>query len=74
MDTAPELAQAFAAAWAAGGEVGSELAELLVALCAAAHREHPELEGAIDDRALIGALAAHAPADGVAAYLELPPG
>jgi RNA polymerase sigma-70 factor (ECF subfamily) len=70
MDTAPELAQAFAAAWAAGGKVGSELAELLVALCAAVHREHPELEGAIDDRALIGALAAHAPADGVAAYLE----
>jgi len=70
MNTTPELAHAFAAAWPTGGEVDSEVAELLVGLCAAVHRELPELDGAIDDRALIGALAAHAPADGVAAYLQ----
>src|SRR5689334_22845870 len=51
--TSSELGQAFAAAWSAspperGGAVSDELASLLVQLCAAAHRELPELEGAID--------------------------
>jgi len=68
--TGLELAQAFAAAWTARAEVGGELAERLVALCAAAHRELPELDDAIDDRALIGALAARAPEHDVIGYLE----
>jgi RNA polymerase sigma-70 factor (ECF subfamily) len=65
-----ELAQAFAAAWTAQTEVGDELTAALVALCAAAHRELPELDDAIDDRALVGALAARAPERDVVAYLE----
>lgn len=69
MATGPELAQAFASAWPARAEVGDELAERLVALCAAARRERPELDDAIDERALVGALAARAPAHDVIAYL-----
>lgn len=70
MVTELELAQAFAAAWSARAEVGGEIADRLVALCAAAHREFPELDDAIDDRALISALAARAPEHDVVAYLE----
>jgi RNA polymerase sigma-70 factor (ECF subfamily) len=72
--TGPELAQAFAAAWGARGELGDDLGDdvvdRLVALCEAAHRELPELEDAIDDRALVTALAARAPERDVAAYLD----
>jgi RNA polymerase sigma-70 factor, ECF subfamily len=70
MATGPELAQAFAAAWSGQAEIGGEIADRLVALCAAAHRELPELDDAIDDRALISALAARAPERDVVAYLE----
>ncbi len=68
--TGLELAQAFAAAWSARAEVGGEITERLVALCAAAHRELPELDDAIDDRALVGTLAARAPEHDVIAYLD----
>jgi RNA polymerase sigma-70 factor (ECF subfamily) len=66
----PELARVFAEAWPARGEVGAELTERLIALCAAARRELPGLAGAIDDRALVGALAARAPDRDVVAYLD----
>jgi RNA polymerase sigma-70 factor (ECF subfamily) len=74
MATALELAQAFAASWSAReqstGEISGEVTERLVAVCAAAHRALPELDDAIDDRALVSALATRAPARDVVAYLE----
>lgn len=71
MATAPELAQAFAAAWAAspGEPVDDDLARCLVELCSAVHRALPELDGAIDDRELVSALAARAPDREVVDYL-----
>lgn len=68
--TASELARAFAAASHTGAEVTTEVANRLVDLCATAHRDLPELADAIDDRALVIALAARAPAHDVLAYLE----
>jgi RNA polymerase sigma-70 factor, ECF subfamily len=68
--TGSELAQAFAAARGTAVPVSGELADRLVELCAAAHRELPELDGAIDDCALVSELAARAPDDDVVAYLE----
>jgi RNA polymerase sigma-70 factor, ECF subfamily len=65
----PELARVFAEAWPARAEVSAEVADRLVELCAAAHRELPELDGVIDDRALVRALAARAPDRDVAGYL-----
>ena len=74
MTTATELAQAFAAAWNARteerGELPGELGDRLVGLCAVAHRDLPELGDAIDDRALVSALAARASAHDVAGYLD----
>ena len=69
MVTGPELAQAFADACPASAAVSHELAERLVELCAAAHRELPELADAIDDRALVSALAARAPEGDIAGDL-----
>jgi RNA polymerase sigma-70 factor (ECF subfamily) len=74
--TASELAQAFFAAWGASsperaaGSVADDVANRLVELCAAVHRELPELEGAIDDCELVGALATRAPDREVIAYLH----
>jgi RNA polymerase sigma-70 factor (ECF subfamily) len=76
--TEPDLAQAFAAAWSArgeaggeiGGQVAGEIADKLVELCATAHRALPEIEEAIDDAALVTALAGRAPERDVVAYLE----
>ena len=70
MPTGPELAQAFAEARTTPAPVSGELADRLVELCAAAHRELPELDDAIDDRALVSELAARAPDDDVVEYLE----
>ncbi|HEX7839363.1 MAG TPA: sigma-70 family RNA polymerase sigma factor [Kofleriaceae bacterium] len=70
MAVGPPLAQAFAEAWSARREVTSELADRLVELCAAVHRALPELDDAIDDRALVSVLAARAPAHDVIAYLD----
>jgi RNA polymerase sigma-70 factor (ECF subfamily) len=68
--TGPELAQAFADACAAPPEAGGELGDRLIALCAAARRELPELADAIDDGALVRALAEHAPDGDVLGYLD----
>jgi RNA polymerase sigma-70 factor (ECF subfamily) len=68
--TGPELAQAFAVAWSSHADVGGELADHLVALCATAHRERPEIDEVIDDRALVTTLAARAPDGDVIAYLD----
>jgi RNA polymerase sigma-70 factor, ECF subfamily len=76
MATTSELAQAFAAAWGASSPeravaaVGDDVANRLVELCAAVHRELPELEGAIDDCELVSALATRAPDREVIAYLH----
>jgi RNA polymerase sigma-70 factor, ECF subfamily len=67
--TASELAQAFAAARSTPAPVGVEVTGLLVELCRTAHRELPELDGAIDDVALVTALAARAPDGDLLAYL-----
>jgi RNA polymerase sigma-70 factor (ECF subfamily) len=73
--TAFELAQAFAAAWSASspgavGAVGDDVANRLVALCAAVHNELPALDDAIDDRELVSTLATRAPDREVIAYLD----
>lgn len=68
--TEPELAQAFAAAWSSSAAVDGDMRERLAAMCAAVHRELPELEDAIDDRELVTALAGRAPDRDVVAYLE----
>jgi len=70
MATGRELAHAFAAAWSSPAEVSGEVADRLVELCAAARRDLPELDDAIDDRALVSALAARAPDDDVLGYLD----
>ncbi|HSS02996.1 MAG TPA: hypothetical protein VLM79_38305 [Kofleriaceae bacterium] len=75
MATSSELAHAFAAAWSAsplerGAAVDDELGNVLAQLCAAAHRELPELEGAIDDCELVAMLASRAPDREVIAYLH----
>jgi RNA polymerase sigma-70 factor (ECF subfamily) len=69
MPTEPDLASAFAEASGVPAD-GPELAERLVALCAAARSALPELADAIDDRALVSALAARAPDGDVIGYLE----
>jgi RNA polymerase sigma-70 factor, ECF subfamily len=68
--TGSELAQAFAAAWSTRSPVGDEVTDRLVELCQAAHRELPELDAAIDDLALVTAIAARAPAHDLLAYLD----
>jgi RNA polymerase sigma-70 factor, ECF subfamily len=68
--TGPQLAEAFAAAWAAHADVGDDLADRLVALCATAHRERPELGDVIDDLALVTTFAARAPDRDVLPYLD----
>ena len=68
--TEPELAQAFAAAWSSPATVDRAISEQLVALCAAVHRELPELDDAIDDGELVATLASRAPDHEVVAYLE----
>jgi len=82
--TEAELAQAFAAAWSSAevvdarsesGPVGSgsidrAIGERLVALCAAVHRELPELDDAIDDLEVVATLAGRAPDREVIAYLD----
>ena len=74
MVSGAELAQAFADACPAPAAVSRELADRLVELCAAAHRELPELADVIDDRALVSSLAARAPeselAGDLAGYLD----
>jgi RNA polymerase sigma-70 factor (ECF subfamily) len=65
-----ELARVFAEAWPARAEVSAELADRLAELCAAAHRELPELGDAIDERALVRTLAVRAPDRDVAGYLD----
>jgi RNA polymerase sigma-70 factor (ECF subfamily) len=74
--TSSELAHAFAAAWSAsspgraGESVAGDLASRLTDLCAAVHRELPELDGAIDDCELVSTLATRAPDREVIAYLH----
>jgi len=68
--TGPELALAFADAWTADSELEAGVEHRLVELCAAAHRELPEIAGAIDDRELVSTLAARAPDRDVIGYLE----
>jgi RNA polymerase sigma-70 factor (ECF subfamily) len=65
-----ELARVFAEAWPTRAEVSAEVADRLVELCAVARRELPELDDAIDDRALVSALAARAPDRDVVGYLD----
>jgi RNA polymerase sigma-70 factor (ECF subfamily) len=47
-----------------------ELGATLAPLCAAVHREHPEIEGAFDDCELVAVLASRAPDREVIAYLH----
>jgi len=68
--TEAELAQAFAAAWSSQGAVDHEISARLVALCAAVHRELPEIDDAIDDLEVVTILAGRAPDREVVAYLE----
>lgn len=69
MATADELAAAFAAAWPSRDEraLPADTGARLLALCQLAHQAHPALP--IDDRALVHAIAARAPAD-VGPYLD----
>ena len=69
MATGIELAQAFAAGLSSPAEVDDTVVEQLVALCAAARRELPELADAIDERELVATLASRAPDRDLVAYL-----
>ena len=68
--TADELAAVFTAAWTAGRDraLSPDVGAKLVALCQRARLAHPTI--AVEDRAFVAAIAAHAPAVELAAYLE----
>jgi RNA polymerase sigma-70 factor (ECF subfamily) len=69
MATSDQLAEIFAAAWPHAGGNPPDIGKRLAELCDEAHRSYPALE--IDDRDLIAAIAARAPAAGdLANYLQ----
>jgi RNA polymerase sigma-70 factor (ECF subfamily) len=67
--TGIELAHAFAAGLASPAQVDDAIVERLLALCAAARRELPELADAIDERELVATLASRAPDRDLVVYL-----
>lgn len=68
MATPDQLAELFAAAWPHAGGSPPTIGPRLAELCGEAHRSYPALE--IDDRELIAAIAARAPAGDLSNYLQ----